>query len=436
MSLSLYIHIPFCQRKCPYCDFNTYAGLNRLFEPYTAALAREIKLAGAARGRPAARTLFLGGGTPTVLPAELLARIMEACRAAFDLLPDAEITSEANPGTVDAGRFAALRALGFNRLSMGVQSFDPYELAFLGRIHSAGDAVEAMAAARAAGFDNINLDFIYGLPGQSPATWRSTLAQAVALAPEHISLYSLTIEEGTPFGEWAAAGRLAQPDPDLAADLYELADEMLANAGYVQYEISNWAKSGQSTHLVDDGVSSSTVAALAGSVNRRDLAANAAGSRNRLEQIHWNTLRPTVLATTNPPFACRHNLTYWRNEPYLGFGPGAHSSEGGRRWATIRPVPQYIERVNRSDSLVDFAEEIDDRLAMGETMMLGLRLVREGVTFERFQQRHGQPMLAVFNAEIERLERLGLLDVLPDRVRLTRPARLVGNQVFAAFLPE
>jgi oxygen-independent coproporphyrinogen III oxidase len=410
MSLSLYIHIPFCQRKCPYCDFNTYAGLNRLFEPYTAALVQEIRQAGAAHGRPPVGTVFLGGGTPTVLPVELLAQIMDACCTAFDLLPDAEITSEANPGTVDVSRFAALRALGVNRLSMGVQSFDPAELDFLGRIHSAAEAAEAMAAARAAGFNNINLDFIYGLPDQSPATWQRTLERALALAPEHISLYSLTIEEGTPFGDWAAAGRLAQPSPDLAADMYEIADELLASAGYFQYEISNWTK--------------------------------------------------------GPFYACRHNLTYWHNEVYLGFGPGAHSSEHGQRWAGIRSVPEYIERVisptvgppravaGPSDAVAglpdavaglrpshalppwtDFVEEIDERLAMGETMMLGLRLVQEGVTFQRFQQRHGRPMLDVFGDEIERLEQLGLLERLPDRVRLTRAARLVGNQVFAAFLP-
>lgn len=387
--LSLYLHIPFCQRKCPYCDFNTYAGLNRLFEPFTAALVQEIAQAGAARGRPAVKTIFLGGGTPTVLPAHLLTRVVDACRTAFDVLPDAEISSEANPGTVDVSRFSALRQMGVNRLSMGVQSFDPAELVFLGRIHSAGEAVEAVAAARAAGFANINLDFIYGLPDQPPATWQRTLAQAIDLAPQHLSLYSLTVEEGTPFGDWAAAGRLAQPNPDLAADLYEIADEMLASAGYVQYEISNWAKSGQSTDL------------------------------------------PII----PPSFACRHNLTYWRNEAYLGFGPGAHSSEGGRRWADLRSVPEYIERVKRGESTVEFVEEIDERLAMGETMMLGLRLVQEGVTFERFQQSHGRSLLDVFGEEIEQLKRLGLLERLPERVRLTRGARLVGNQVFAAFLP-
>lgn len=384
--LSLYLHIPFCQRKCPYCDFNTYAGLNRLFAPYTAALVQEIKAAGAAHSRPAVKTVFLGGGTPTVLPAELLAAILNACRDAFDLLPDAEITSEANPGTVDVSKFAALAALGVNRLSMGVQSFDPAELEFLGRIHSAEEAVTAMAAARAAGLHNVNLDFIYGLPEQTPATWRATLNRALDLAPEHLSLYALTVEEGTPFGEWAAAGRLSYPDPDLAADLYELADELLAAAGYVQYEISNWA--------------------------RGDLGADA-----------------------NPRFACQHNLTYWRNQPYLGFGPGAHSSLNGQRWAALRSVPAYIERVKQGASTQDFSETIDERLAMGETMLLGLRLVREGVGYADFASRHGQPMQTVFGAELARLEDRGLLARLPDRVRLTRAARLVGNQVFVEFLP-
>ena len=318
---SLYLHIPFCQRKCPYCDFNTYAGLNRLFEPYTAALVREIELAGASRGRPAVKTIFLGGGTPTVLPARLLRDILDACHRAFDVQPDAEITSEANPGTVDVDRFAALREIGVNRLSMGVQSFDDAELQFLGRIHSADEVETAFNAARLAGFDNINLDVIYGLPGQSPETWRRTLRRALELGPEHFSLYSLVVEEGTPFAEWAEAGRIGYPDSDLAADLYELAEEVLDPAGYVQYEISNWAR---------------TVATMPGT--RQEDARPA-------KDVSVAPLQTGV----NPHFACRHNLTYWRNEAYLGFGPGAHSSEAGWRWANIKPVAEYIDRVGRYD---------------------------------------------------------------------------------------
>lgn len=418
MPLSLYLHIPFCQRKCPYCDFNTYAGLGRLYEPFAAALAQEVRLAGAAWGRPPVHTVFLGGGTPTVLDPALLKQVLAACREAFDLLPGAEITSEANPGTVDVSRFVALRRLGVNRLSMGVQSFDPQELAFLGRIHSAEEAVEAFYAARAAGFDNINLDFIYGLPNQDPNAWRRTLAQAIVLGPEHLSLYALTIEEGTLFGDWAAAGRLPYPDPDLAADLYALADEMLASAGYIQYEISNWAK-----HEGKEGKD--------GKEGKEGKGGNSASAFPSL-----------------PFFACRHNLTYWRNEAYLGFGPGAHSSANGRRWAHIKPVAAYIERVTAtahtsSDRTVEpseapwveFVEELDERTRMAETMILGLRLVREGVSFRRFQERHGRPLAEVYGAQIERLAQQGLLEVLPDRVRLTPRARLVGNLVFLAFMP-
>jgi len=278
---ALYLHIPFCAKRCPYCDFNTYAGLEDQFDAYTVALCREIRQAGEARARPPVRTVFIGGGTPTVLEPELLGRILGACREAFAIAPAAEIASEANPGTVDRERFAALRALGVNRLSMGVQSFDDAELQWLGRIHNAIEAERSFEAARTAGFDNINLDFMFGLPDQQPETWARTLARALALDPEHLSLYSLIVEEGTPLADRVRRGAVAEPDDDLAADLYVYAMEALAEADFDQYEISSWGRAGRQ---------------------------------------------------------CRHNLVYWRNEPYLGFGAGAHSFDygpgapaGGRR---------------------------------------------------------------------------------------------------------
>ncbi len=331
--LSLYLHIPFCARKCPYCDFNTYAGLQALFEPLSLALAREIMTAGAARGRPPVHTIFLGGGTPTVLSAAQLARLLDACAQAFTILPGAEITSEANPGTVDRPRFADLVSLGVNRLSMGVQSFDADELAFLGRIHSADDAEIAFASARAAGFHNISLDFIFGLPQQQPATWERTLQRALALAPEHLSLYSLIVEDGTPLADWVRSGRTPAPDEDLAADLYEMAQARLAAAGYQQYEISNWA------------------------------------------QRH----------PTGDNFQSQHNLTYWRNRDYLGFGPGAFSGEQGRRWSNLRSPAEYIRRLTAGQTVVDWQEEAAPALAMGETMMVGLRLLDEGVNRAAFR---------------------------------------------------
>jgi oxygen-independent coproporphyrinogen-3 oxidase len=346
-------------------------------------------------------TIFIGGGTPTVLPPDLLAEALDACRAAFDVAADAEITSEANPGTVDQPRFAALRALGVNRLSLGVQSFDDDELRWLGRIHSAEEAEAAFEAARTAGFANINLDFIFGLPGQAPAAWMHTLDRAITLGPEHLSLYSLIVEHGTPLADQVRRGAVAAPDDDLAADLYETACEALAAAGYAQYEISNWAK-------------------------------QIANSKSANRQIGES-------ATCNLQFAiCNHNLVYWRRESYLGFGAGAHSFDGAaeRRWWNVRPVGEYIRRIAQGRPAEADGETLDRRTALGETMMLGLRLIREGVADARFRAQFGVGLDEAFGPVIARLTARGLLERLPDRVRLTPGGRLLGNQVFAAFLPE
>ncbi|MCD6289615.1 MAG: radical SAM family heme chaperone HemW [Anaerolineae bacterium] len=390
MPLGLYVHIPFCQRKCPYCDFNSYAGMEYLFAPFTAALVTEITRAGDAWGHPVVDTLFLGGGTPTVLPVEHLSRILSACRSSFPIAPEAEITCEANPGTVDQAKFVGLREIGVNRLSIGIQSFQDNELHILGRIHDAKQAKAAFCAARSAGFTNINLDLIYGLPSQTRETWVSTLNQAIALDPEHLSLYALTVEPGTPFARWVAEGRLPRPDDDLAADLYEIADDVLVANGYAQYEISNWARH-DASHLPP---------------------------------------------TANPRFACRHNLIYWRYQPYLGFGPGAHSMIPGRRWWNIRAPKAYIRQIEEGHIAEAGHETIHDRLGMGEMMMLGLRLVREGVSEAAFQSRWGTTIEEVFSHELAELEDVGLIERMGDRIRLSRHARLVGNQVFARFLPK
>jgi oxygen-independent coproporphyrinogen III oxidase len=390
VSLGLYIHIPFCAVRCPYCDFNTYAGLEALFAPYTAALIEDIRRGGASRGRPAVSTVFFGGGTPTVLPAHLLASVMAAAGDAFAILPGAEITSEANPGTTDGDRFAALAEMGVNRLSMGVQSFDDAELRWLGRIHGAGEAEAAFHAARAAGFANINLDFMFGIPGQAAATWERTLDRALALGPEHLSLYSLIVEQGTPLADRVSRGLVPEPDDDAAADLYEIAMSRLTAAGYQHYEISNWARS--------------------------------------------NQLPASSFQHPASGFQCRHNLIYWRHEPYLGFGAGAHSFDGSRRWWNVKPVPEYIRRVQAGASPEREGETIDTRTAMGELMMVGLRLIDEGVEDARFAARFGVGLEAVFGNEIARLVARGLLERLPGRVRLTPAGRLLGNQVFAEFL--
>ena len=376
----MYIHIPFCAVRCHYCDFNTYAGLEKYFEPYADAVREEIRQAAGEYGRLPIQTIFIGGGTPTVLRPDQLGGILAACREHFAVAPDAEITSEANPGTVDQAHFTALRALGVNRLSMGVQSFDEAELKWLGRIHSAGEAEQAFDAARAAGFTNINLDFIFGLPGQAPGAWARTLERAVGLGPEHLSLYSLTVEAGTPLADSVRRGRVPAPDDDLAADLYLASQDLLAAHGYAQYEISNWAK--DASHQ------------------------------------------------------CRHNLVYWRDEAYLGFGAGAHSYARDRRWWNVRPVPQYIQRINAGKPAVSGQETVGRRLEMGETMMLGLRLVLEGVGESGFRARFGVSLDEAFGEELAALTARGLIERLPARVRLTAEGRLLGNRVFAEFLPE
>ena len=377
---ALYIHIPFCAVRCHYCDFNTYAGLEKYFEPYADAVREEIRQAAGEYGRLPIQTIFIGGGTPTVLRPDQLGGILAACREHFAVAPDAEITSEANPGTVDQAHFTALRALGVNRLSMGVQSFDEAELKWLGRIHSAGEAEQAFDAAHAAGFTNINLDFIFGLPGQAPGAWARTLERAVGLGPEHLSLYSLTVEAGTPLADSVRRGRVPAPDDDLAADLYLASQDLLAAHGYAQYEISNWAK--DASHQ------------------------------------------------------CRHNLVYWRDEAYLGFGAGAHSYARDRRWWNVRPVPQYIQRINAGMLAVSGQETVGRRLEMGETMMLGLRLVLEGVGESGFRARFGVSLDEAFGEELAAVTARGLIERLPARVRLTAEGRLLGNQVFAEFLPD
>ncbi len=371
---SLYIHVPFCRAKCGYCDFNSYPDLEPLYKDYSQALVREFEMAGPAT----LQTVYVGGGTPTVLPPEILTRILRA--ASTVLAVDAEVSIEANPGTVDSSTLAHLRGMGVTRLSLGVQSFANQELRLLGRIHTAEEALHAFRGARSAGFDNINLDLIYGLPGQSQAVWRSTLEQALALQPEHLSLYALTVEDGTPLAVSIALGAVSDPEPDLAAEMYEHAQFSLEKAGYEQYEISNWAR--------ENG------------------------------------------------YRCRHNLVYWRNDPYLGIGAGAHSWCGGRRWANVASPGEYVFRLFDGRAPVESEETIGPTLEMGETMMMGLRLVAEGVEFARFQDRFGLDLRQVYQHELSEVAELGLIEIGDERVRLTNRGCLLGNQAFFRFLPE
>ena len=407
MKYSLYFHIPFCSHRCAYCDFNTYAGQARLIPAYVEALCREVEFVGSrlpspkvsGAGGEGIHTIFFGGGTPSLLTPEQFERILQTVRDRFDLsnLSDVETSLEANPGTVTPDSLKGLRRAGFNRISFGVQSFQPGELRQLERIHDPFDVFNAVRWARQAGFENLNLDLIYGLPEQPLQKWQANVKQAVELAPQHLSLYALTIEYGTPYGRWAERGWLPLPDPDLAADMYEWASQYLEGQGYEQYEISNWAR---------------------------------------------------------PGCQCRHNLQYWRNLPYLGFGAGAHGCANGMRISDVLRIKTYLECLIPDYPIPDYqfplspATVTQTRLTsfveMQETLMLGLRLTHEGVLAETFRARFGQELMAVFGREINELIGLGLLEwdqmqtsevsKTSEVLRLTRRGRLLGNQVFMRFV--
>jgi oxygen-independent coproporphyrinogen-3 oxidase len=422
---SIYLHIPFCTHRCAYCDFNTYAGQEAMIPAYVDALCREIEFVGSRFPSPSRaakspqgeqsnseveagigvkgvgniHTIFFGGGTPSLLSPKQFESILHAIRANFLLTKDAEITMEANPGTVSYENLLELRKLGINRISFGVQSANTEELRMLERAHNFFDVIEAVSSARKAGFDNLNLDLIYGLPEQTLRTWQTTVKRILDLHPKHISAYALTLEHGTPFGRWSAKGLLPLPDPDLAAEMYEWTSERFESTGYHQYEISNWAK---------------------------------------------------------PERECKHNLQYWRGLPYLAFGAGAHGYADGYRYSNILRIKSYIDRLT-SYRFTDYQFPITPATVnhhkqtpqddMSEFMMTGLRLTQEGVSEDEFQARFGKTMRDAYGKEIQELLKLGLLEEheFPSPIgrggrgegevfRLTQRGRLLGNQAFLRFV--
>jgi len=409
-NLSLYLHIPFCHVRCAYCDFNTYAGLDDLMPTYARALAREVSLVGEATSSSHAHTIFLGGGTPSLLPLPLLAEIFNAIRASFTLTPDCEITLEANPGTVSREYLAGLRALGVNRLSLGVQSSHPHELQLLDRMHLFGDVAQAVTWARAAGFENLNLDLIYALPQQTLAQWQATLQRVMGLGSDHISCYALSLEHGTPMRAWVYRGLLPLPDPDLAAEMYEWTSATLEKEGFEQYEISNWARQ------------------------------VAQGRKQKAGEMlpQPSHLRPL---TANLQYACRHNLQYWRNLPYLGFGAGAHGCAHGWRYSNVLAPAAYIERMtNGTPQAFPFSPALAERItvtpedAMNETMLLGLRLTSEGVSEADFRTRFGVGLHEQYPSTLRHLRDLKLVEWDETGARLTQSGRFVSNRVFEEFV--
>jgi oxygen-independent coproporphyrinogen-3 oxidase len=364
-------------------------------------------------------TIFFGGGTPSLLSPKQFESILTTIRANFTLTDDMEITIEANPGTVSFADLLELHSLGINRISFGVQSANAFELRMLERAHNFFDVIEAVTSARKAGFDNLNLDLIYGLPEQTLKSWQMTVRRILDLHPEHISAYALTLEHGTPFGRWASKGLLPLPDPDLAADMYEWGSETLEANGYVQYEISNWARTkAESGKQLDQSTSSFT-------------------------------LHPSS-------FACRHNLQYWRGLPYLAFGAGAHGYANGYRYSNVLRIKTYIERLTNyeitSHQITNYQFPLSPAAVnhhkqtlqddMSEFMMTGLRLTKEGVSSSEFERRFNRELEAVFGKEIRELLKLGLLEINKasefsensEALRLSRRGRLLGNQVFMRFV--
>ncbi|MEB3222269.1 MAG: radical SAM family heme chaperone HemW [Candidatus Sericytochromatia bacterium] len=374
-AVGLYLHFPFCARKCLYCDFPSYAGQDDQMAAYLEALGREI----AAAPRLRVRSIFLGGGTPSYMPGAWMARVMAQVFDHFVVEPGAEVTMEANPGNerlTDASAVAAwraYRAMGINRVSLGVQSFDPTLLTGLGRIHSPQDALDAVTAVRAAGFERISIDLMYGLPGQTPALWRDTLRQAVALDLPHLSAYSLIIEPHTPFEAQSRAGKLALPREEDEREMAAITDEVLSAAGYTAYEVSNWARAGATS---------------------------------------------------------RHNEIYWCNEPWLGLGSGAHSYLDRRRWANPATIPAYL----KDGPTLPPAEPQTLQAEQEETMFMGLRLLREGVGDARFRARFGLGIVDRYAAVLAGLRERGLVEWDGERLRLSAAGVPLANEVFAAFL--
>lgn len=367
-----YIHIPFCISKCHYCEFNSYPGMESLFDGYADAVIREINRYSC----NGLNSVYFGGGTPTVLSAKALLKILAAIDKRLHILPDTEVTIEANPGTVDDQKLSELFNSGFNRISIGVQSFNDKLLTCIGRIHTVQQAVSAYQSARKAGFSNVSIDLIFALPQQTINLWRETLEKAISLNPEHISLYELSIEKGTQFARWRADGKLELPDEDLQLEMYELAIEMMKSNGYEHYEVSNFAR---------------------------------------------------------PGFRSRHNQVYWRNEPYYGFGAGAVSYIEGCRARRLGKPEQYIDAVKNNQSVIEFSECLNEQDYISETVILGLRML-DGIDIARFEHYTGHNILSEFRIQIAKLTERGLLEIKAGFLKVTHMGFLMLNDVSQEFL--
>ena len=372
----LYIHIPFCRKKCRYCDF--YSVTDPSLQPgFLKALQQEMRLAAASQPALNFDTLYLGGGTPSALGVGAVEEIIKAARRAFSFLPDTEVTVEVNPGTVDFDSLQRLRQAGANRLNVGVQSFRDRNLVFLGRIHSAIEAERVLAWSHAAGFDNIGIDLIYGIPGQTPDTWKIDLLKAIDCDLSHLSCYSLTFEPGTALEGDLRRGKFLAVDEDRVAELYLQALEVLGRGGFEQYETANFAR-----------------------------------SRDRRS---------------------RHNYKYWSFSPYLGLGPSAHSFIGPERFWNCADVDRYIRQLDNSRRPIEASETLTREMLMTEAVYLGLRLI-DGIDMSAFNDRFGIGFMEHFGAKSAAFEQEGLLTTTDGHCRLTPRGMLLLDTMAAAFV--
>ena len=377
MDIGLYIHIPFCMHKCAYCDFASFPGMLQSADAYIEALSLELRAQAERFGACRAATVFVGGGTPTLLTGAQLGRLLDAARASFPFAPGTEITLEGNPGTLTRENLHAYREAGVNRLSLGMQAAQDVLLERLGRIHRMPDVVAGVRMAREAGFDNLNLDLMYGLPGQTRADWAQTLRAALDLAPEHLSCYALIVEDGTRLALALREGRMPPvPGEDDERAMYDAAIQATRAAGLAQYELSNFARPGR---------------------------------------------------------ACRHNLTYWECRPYLGVGLAAHSYMGGRRFGNTASMGAYMTCMRERRGTAQEDEAIGEDERMFERVMLGLRLTR-GVDGARFQTDFGLTLSQRFGEPLARMVRAGLLEWDGPFLRLTRRGMDVQNAVLVELM--
>ncbi len=376
-ALGVYLHIPFCRSKCRYCDFTSFAGQEELMASYVAALIKEIKLQSAVLSDYVVDTIFFGGGTPTLVGAAMVHEILEALARYYRIDPQAEITVEGNPATVEQREPALLRRAGVNRFSLGAQSFNEKLLRVLGRIHNSDDVLRTYENLRSAGFANINLDLIYGVPYQTHAAWLADLQKAILLKPEHLSLYGLQLEEGTPLERDVIQGRLSEPDEDETARMYISADALAVESGYHHYEISNFAMPGRE---------------------------------------------------------CRHNLKYWHYQPYIGFGCAAHSFVAGVRTANVASLADYMERMAKGQTAAIAQEHICGSEEISEYAMLAFR-TSKGVNEAEFRRRFGTE-LNLMMPKVEDFLHEGLLVRENGAVRMTPKAWQISNFILARILPD